>query len=145
MLSADGHYTTAIDMWSVGCIFAEVTYGSFPSFNAKRRSLVVALQMLGRNPLFAGKDFMQTIEMQIAILGTIAVPNSIAMSSSHSVCRDSSAGGADVHPVGPGAPVPEQAALQANHPLVPALQRGVGEGSRVRIQLPLLYLARVDR
>ena len=44
MLSADGNYTTAIDMWSVGCIFAE---------------------LLGRSPLFAGKDFMETIKMQV--------------------------------------------------------------------------------
>jgi serine/threonine protein kinase len=44
MLSADGNYTAAIDMWSVGCIFAE---------------------LLGRNPLFAGKDFMETIRMQV--------------------------------------------------------------------------------
>lgn len=49
MLSADGNYTAAIDMWSVGCIFAE---------------------LLGRNPLFAGKDFMETIRMQIDVLGT---------------------------------------------------------------------------
>jgi serine/threonine protein kinase len=49
MLSADGHYTAAIDMWSVGCIFAE---------------------LLGRNPLFAGKDFMETLRMQIDVLGT---------------------------------------------------------------------------
>lgn len=49
MLSADGHYSAAIDMWSVGCIFAE---------------------LLGRNPLFAGKDFMETLRMQIDVLGT---------------------------------------------------------------------------
>lgn len=49
MLSADGHYTAAIDIWSVGCILAE---------------------LLGRGPLFAGKDFMETIKMQIDILGT---------------------------------------------------------------------------
>jgi serine/threonine protein kinase len=49
MLSADGHYTNAIDLWSVGCILAE---------------------LLGRGPLFAGKDFMETIKMQIDILGT---------------------------------------------------------------------------
>jgi len=49
MLSADGHYTPAIDLWSVGCILAE---------------------LLGRGPLFAGKDFMETIKMQIDILGT---------------------------------------------------------------------------
>lgn len=49
MLSADGSYTAAIDVWSVGCIFAE---------------------LLGRNPLFAGKDFMETLRMQIDVLGT---------------------------------------------------------------------------
>lgn len=49
MLSADGHYTPAIDVWSVGCILAE---------------------LLGRTPLFAGKDFMETLRMQIDILGT---------------------------------------------------------------------------
>ncbi len=42
MLSADGNYTAAIDMWSVGCIFAE---------------------MIGRGPLFAGRDFMETLRM----------------------------------------------------------------------------------
>jgi serine/threonine protein kinase len=36
MLSADGVYTPAIDVWSVGCILAE---------------------LLGRGPIFAGADF----------------------------------------------------------------------------------------
>ena len=49
MLSADGHYTPAIDMWSVGCILAE---------------------LLGRGPIFAGSDFTETLRMQIDILGT---------------------------------------------------------------------------
>ena len=49
MLSADGNYTPAIDMWSVGCILAE---------------------LLGRGPIFAGKDFMETLQLQIEILGT---------------------------------------------------------------------------
>lgn len=49
MLSADGHYTQSVDVWSVGCIFAE---------------------LLGRVPLFAGKDFMETISMQINVLGS---------------------------------------------------------------------------
>ena len=49
MLSADGHYTRAVDVWSCGCILAE---------------------MLGRTPLFGGKDFMETITMQINVLGT---------------------------------------------------------------------------
>ena len=49
MLSADGNYSPAIDMWSVGCILAE---------------------LLGRGPIFAGQDFMETLKMQIEILGT---------------------------------------------------------------------------
>jgi serine/threonine protein kinase len=49
MLSADGQYTPAIDMWSVGCILAE---------------------LLGRNPIFAGADFMETLRMQLDVLGT---------------------------------------------------------------------------
>ena len=49
MLSADGQYTPAIDMWSVGCILAE---------------------LLGRSPIFAGADFMETLKMQIDVLGT---------------------------------------------------------------------------
>ena len=49
MLSADGHYTSAIDIWSVGCVMAE---------------------LMGRQPLFAGKDFMETLRMQISLLGT---------------------------------------------------------------------------
>ena len=55
MLSADGNYTTAIDMWSVGCIFAE---------------------LLGRHPLFAGKDFMETIKMQVRQHGTVPIAGS---------------------------------------------------------------------
>ena len=49
MLSADGHYTPAIDMWSVGCILAE---------------------LLGRSPIFGGADFMETLKLHIDVLGT---------------------------------------------------------------------------
>jgi serine/threonine protein kinase len=49
MLSADGCYTPAIDTWSVGCVLAE---------------------LLGRSPLFAGKDFMETLRLQIDVLGS---------------------------------------------------------------------------
>jgi mitogen-activated protein kinase 1/3 len=49
MLSADGHYSISVDIWSCGCILAE---------------------LLGRTPLFAGKDFMETITMQINVLGS---------------------------------------------------------------------------
>jgi serine/threonine protein kinase len=40
MLSADGRYSSAVDVWSVGCIFAE---------------------LLGRTPLFPGKNFMHQV------------------------------------------------------------------------------------
>ena len=42
-------YTKAVDIWSVGCIFAE---------------------LLGRSPLFPGKDYLEQIQRIIAILGT---------------------------------------------------------------------------
>jgi len=42
-------YTKAIDIWSVGCIFAE---------------------LLGRTPLFPGKDYLEQIQRIIAVLGT---------------------------------------------------------------------------
>lgn len=42
-------YTKSIDVWSVGCIFAE---------------------LLGRTPLFPGKDYLEQIQRIIAILGT---------------------------------------------------------------------------
>lgn len=42
-------YTKAIDVWSVGCIFAE---------------------LLGKNPLFPGKDYLEQIQRIISIVGT---------------------------------------------------------------------------
>lgn len=42
-------YTKAIDIWSAGCIFAE---------------------LLGRTPLFPGKDYLEQIQRIIAVLGT---------------------------------------------------------------------------
>eukprot|EP00003_Mantamonas_plastica_P033559 TRINITY_DN968_c0_g1_i2.p2 TRINITY_DN968_c0_g1~~TRINITY_DN968_c0_g1_i2.p2 ORF type:complete len:204 (+),score=79.42 TRINITY_DN968_c0_g1_i2:707-1318(+) len=42
-------YTQAMDMWSVGCIFAE---------------------LLGRQPLFPGKDYLQQIDMITDTLGS---------------------------------------------------------------------------
>jgi serine/threonine protein kinase len=41
--------TKAIDMWSIGCIFAE---------------------LLGRNVLFPGKDYLNQIDLIVNILGT---------------------------------------------------------------------------
>ncbi|KAJ8245861.1 hypothetical protein GJAV_G00261100 [Gymnothorax javanicus] len=43
------HYSLAIDMWSVGCIFAE---------------------MLGRKPLFPGKYYLHQLQLILHILGT---------------------------------------------------------------------------
>ena len=48
VLSSDT-YTKAVDMWSVGCIFAE---------------------LLGRAPLFPGDDYLDQIKRTIAVLGT---------------------------------------------------------------------------
>eukprot|EP01017_Pseudomicrothorax_dubius_P021801 TRINITY_DN2344_c0_g1_i1.p1 TRINITY_DN2344_c0_g1~~TRINITY_DN2344_c0_g1_i1.p1 ORF type:complete len:251 (-),score=40.03 TRINITY_DN2344_c0_g1_i1:84-836(-) len=42
-------YTKAIDVWSIGCIFAE---------------------LLGRTPLFPGDDYLDQIQRIIAVLGT---------------------------------------------------------------------------
>lgn len=42
-------YTKAVDIWSVGCIFAE---------------------LLGRTPLFPGEDYLDQIQRTIAVLGT---------------------------------------------------------------------------
>ena len=41
-------YSTAIDMWSVGCIFAE---------------------LLGRKPLFPGKDYFHQLKLIMEVLG----------------------------------------------------------------------------
>lgn len=48
LLSCD-EYTSAIDMWSVGCIFAE---------------------LLGRKPLFPGKDYIHQLKLIISIIGS---------------------------------------------------------------------------
>lgn len=42
------HYTKAIDIWSVGCIFAE---------------------LLGRSPLFPGEDYLDQVQRIISVLG----------------------------------------------------------------------------
>ena len=47
LLSCD-HYTAAIDVWSVGCIMAE---------------------LLGRRPLFPGKDYVDQLKLIIKTLG----------------------------------------------------------------------------
>ncbi len=44
-------YTSSIDVWSVGCIFAE---------------------MLGRRPLFAGKDYVHQLSLITRVIGTPA-------------------------------------------------------------------------
>eukprot|EP01138_Halocafeteria_seosinensis_P000404 gb/GECG01000417.1/.p1 GENE.gb/GECG01000417.1/~~gb/GECG01000417.1/.p1 ORF type:complete len:385 (+),score=51.86 gb/GECG01000417.1/:1-1155(+) len=49
MLNADGNYDESIDIWSCGCIFAE---------------------MLGRKTLFPGKDFMHQLKLIFEVIGT---------------------------------------------------------------------------
>ena len=51
LLLSSKHYTSAIDMWSVGCIFAE---------------------LLGRRPLFAGDDYLHQLQLICEVLGTPA-------------------------------------------------------------------------
>jgi len=47
--SAAGHYDQSVDIWASGCIFAE---------------------LLGRQPLFPGADFKQTLQMHLKVLGS---------------------------------------------------------------------------
>ncbi len=49
MLCPDGLYTSAVDMWSVGCIFAE---------------------LLGRKPLFPGKNFVHQLTLIFDVIGS---------------------------------------------------------------------------
>ena len=49
LILACGSYSSAIDMWSIGCIFAE---------------------MLTRKPLFAGEDFLHQLKLITAVIGT---------------------------------------------------------------------------
>ena len=49
MLSPDGKYTAAVDMWSIGCIFAE---------------------LLMRKPLFPGKNFVHQLQLIFDVIGT---------------------------------------------------------------------------
>ncbi|OQS03426.1 mitogen-activated protein kinase [Thraustotheca clavata] len=49
MLQPDGHYSTGVDMWSIGCIFAE---------------------MLGRKALFPGKNFIHQLTLIFDVIGT---------------------------------------------------------------------------
>ena len=42
-------YTKAVDIWSIGCILAE---------------------LIGRNPLFPGEDYLDQVQRVIAVLGT---------------------------------------------------------------------------
>jgi serine/threonine protein kinase len=49
MLQPDGFYDRSVDMWSVGCIFAEI---------------------LGRKALFPGKNFLHQLQLIFDIIGT---------------------------------------------------------------------------
>jgi len=59
------HYTKAIDMWSVGCIFAE---------------------MLGAKPLFAGRDYVHQLNLILGIVGS-PPEETISRIGSHRVIR----------------------------------------------------------
>eukprot|EP00277_Geminigera_cryophila_P030238 CAMPEP_0173057526 /NCGR_PEP_ID=MMETSP1102-20130122/799_1 /TAXON_ID=49646 /ORGANISM="Geminigera sp., Strain Caron Lab Isolate" /LENGTH=367 /DNA_ID=CAMNT_0013923071 /DNA_START=70 /DNA_END=1169 /DNA_ORIENTATION=+ len=48
LLLGNKHYDAAIDMWSVGCVMAE---------------------LLARKPLFQGKDYVEMLKLQIAYIG----------------------------------------------------------------------------
>jgi serine/threonine protein kinase len=48
MLAPDGRYTNSVDMWSVGCILAE---------------------LLGRRPLFPGKNFVHQLQLIFDVIG----------------------------------------------------------------------------
>ncbi|OQR97340.1 mitogen-activated protein kinase [Achlya hypogyna] len=48
MLQPDGHYGTGVDMWSIGCIFAE---------------------MLGRKAIFPGKNFIHQLTLIFDVIG----------------------------------------------------------------------------
>ena len=52
MLCPDGMYDYAVDLWSVGCIFAE---------------------MLGRKPLFPGKNFVHQLSLIFDVIGSPSV------------------------------------------------------------------------
>lgn len=49
LILACGHYSSAIDVWSTGCIFAE---------------------LLMRKPLFAGDDFLHQLKLITDVIGT---------------------------------------------------------------------------
>ncbi|CAK4633007.1 hypothetical protein LEN26_010887 [Aphanomyces euteiches] len=49
MLQPDGQYSTGVDMWSVGCIFAEI---------------------LGRKAVFPGKNFIHQLTLVFDVIGT---------------------------------------------------------------------------
>lgn len=49
MLCPDGMYSYGVDMWSVGCIFAE---------------------LLGRKPLFPGKNFVHQLTLIFDVIGS---------------------------------------------------------------------------
>lgn len=60
LLSCQG-YGTGVDMWSVGCIVAE---------------------MLGRKPLFPGRDYVHTLNLVCRVIGTPGEEDAAAVASS---------------------------------------------------------------
>eukprot|EP00940_MAST-03C_sp_MAST-3C-sp2_P001156 g1156.t1 len=62
MLCPDGMYDASVDVWSVGCIFAE---------------------LLGRRPLWPGKDLVEQLHLIFDVIGTPALPHQ----ARHLSCR----------------------------------------------------------
>lgn len=64
MLQPDGLYDQSVDMWSVGCIFAEI---------------------LGRKPFFPGKNFLHQLTLIFDVLGTPAADATSGIKSAQAV------------------------------------------------------------
>ena len=69
-------YTAAIDVWSCGCIFAEVSAAACRqvmrscSHTAHNMLVACCLQLLGRRPCFPGKDYVHQLSLITRVLGS---------------------------------------------------------------------------
>ena len=65
-------YTSAIDVWSCGCIFAEARLTSFclAAACALTPSCLYVTQLLGRRPVFPGKDYVHQLSLITRVLGS---------------------------------------------------------------------------
>ena len=83
MLCPDGLYSFPVDMWSAGCIFAEVQSNRYRRSLPRRcmddarnspaslplRPLSPRSQLLGRKPLFPGKNFVHQLSLIFDVIG----------------------------------------------------------------------------